>query len=150
MNSVQSIVEWHSSGKAAQELLPAVYEDLRKLAAHRMARLPPGETLQATALVHEAWIRLVNSGEQDWQNRAYCFAAASEAMRQVLVDNIRRKTRLKRGGGQQRVGLDEIELASAAADEKVLLIHEAVVYVSCFSSPLMMLQSTRYWSREQS
>ncbi len=126
MNSVQANVERRSHGKAAQELLPSVYEDLRKLAAQRMARLPPGQTLQATALVHEAWIRLVKSDEHDWQNRAYFFAAASEAMRQVLVDNIRRKTRLKRGGGQQRLGLEEIEWASAAADEKVLLIHEAL------------------------
>src|SRR5262245_33265021 len=112
--------------KTTQELLPSIYEDLRKLAAYRLARLAPGQTLQATALVHEAWLRLVNAKEQTWDNRAHLFAAAAEAMRQVLVDSIRRKTRVKRGGGLRRMDLDEVELAHKTADENVLLINEAL------------------------
>src|SRR5262249_6146045 len=112
--------------KTTQELLPSIYEDLRKLAAYRLARLAPGQTLQATALVHEAWLRLVNGKEQAWENRAHLFAAAAEAMRQVLVDTIRRKTRIKRGGGQKRMDVEELELAAETADEKVLLINEAL------------------------
>jgi RNA polymerase sigma factor (TIGR02999 family) len=112
--------------KTGQELLPSVYEDLRKLAARRMARLAPGQTLQATALVHEAWLRLGNPTEPNWENRAHLFAAAAEAMRQVLVDTIRRKSRLKRGGGQHRMNLEDMELAADNPDENVLRIHEAI------------------------
>jgi RNA polymerase sigma factor (TIGR02999 family) len=114
-----------TEAQTTQQLLPSIYEDLRKLAAYRLARLAPGQTLQATALVHEAWLRLVKAKQQTWENRAHLFAAAAEAMRQVLVDSIRRKTRVKRGGGQRRVDLDEADSA-AAADEVVLLINEAL------------------------
>jgi RNA polymerase sigma factor (TIGR02999 family) len=113
-------------GKAAEELLPLVYEELRKLAAHKLAGELPGQTLQATALVHEAWLRLVRSEEQTWENRGHFFAAAAEAMRRVLVENARRKARLKRGGGRERVELDQLELADTTPDEKVLLINEAL------------------------
>ncbi len=113
-------------GHAADELLPLVYDDLRKLAAHRLARLAPGQTLQATALVHEAWLRLVAEKQRTWENRAHFFAAAAEVMRRVLVDHVRRRTRLKRGGGQLRLDIDELEVACATPDEKVLLIHEAL------------------------
>jgi RNA polymerase sigma factor (TIGR02999 family) len=109
-------------GQAAQELLPLVYEELRKLAAAKMAQQPPGQTLQATALVHEAWLRLVRSEEQTWENRAHFFAAAAEAMRRILVENARRKARLKRGGGQQRLDVDEVQLAGTTPDENILLI----------------------------
>jgi RNA polymerase sigma factor (TIGR02999 family) len=115
-----------AEAKTTQELLPSIYEDLRKLAAYRFAHLAPGQTLQATALVHEAWLRLVNAKEPTWENRAHLFAAAAEAMRQVLVDAIRRKTRVKRGGGLRRVDFDELELAGETADDKVLLINEAL------------------------
>jgi len=96
--------------KAADELLPLVYEELRRLAARKMSHEPPGQTLQATALVHEAYIRLVGSEAQNWSGRTHFFTAAAEAMRRILIDNARRKKSQKRGGGEQR-----IDLAKAAA-----------------------------------
>ena len=128
MSDVTQILERveKGDGKAAEELLPLVYEELRKLAAARMAQEQSGQTLQATALVHEAWLRLVHSPDQSWENRAHFFSAAAEAMRRILVENARRKSRLKRGGGQERVGLEQLELAETTPDEKVLLINEAL------------------------
>ena len=113
-------------GRAADELLPQVYDDLRKLAAHRLAKLPPGQTLQPTALVHEAWLRMAAAEQRNWENRAHFFAAAAEVMRHVLVDYVRRRTRLKRGGGQLRLDIDELNLASTTPNQKVLLIDEAL------------------------
>lgn len=92
--------------KAADELLPLVYEELRLLAAQKMAQEPPGQTLQATALVHEAYIRLVGSEAQIWNSRGHFYVAAAEAMRRILIDNARRKKSLKRGGGHQRIEFD--------------------------------------------
>src|ERR1700756_4760350 len=92
--------------KAADQLLPIVYEELRKLAAARMANEVQGHTLQPTALVHEAWLRLVQAGDQTWQNRGHFFAAAAEAMRRILIDRARRKHALKRGAGAERIDLD--------------------------------------------
>jgi RNA polymerase sigma factor (TIGR02999 family) len=112
--------------QAAEELLPLVYEELRKLAAHKMAHEAPGQTLQPTALVHEAWLRLAGDGPQSWQGRGHFFAAAAEAMRRILVENARRKQRLRHGGGQQRVSLEEAEVAAAAEDDKLLQVHEAL------------------------
>jgi RNA polymerase sigma factor (TIGR02999 family) len=113
-------------GQAASELLPVVYEELRRLAAAKMAREPPGQTLQATALVHEAWLRLVAPGSQTWQNRAHFFGAAAEAMRRILVENARRKRQLKRGGQWERVELKESQLSGASVDDKILLVDEAL------------------------
>ena len=96
--------------KAADELLPLVYEELRRLAAQKMSHEPPGQTLQATALVHEAYIRLVGEDKQNWKNRRQFFLAASEAMRRILVDNARRKKRLKHGGEHHRSELNEATL----------------------------------------
>jgi RNA polymerase sigma factor (TIGR02999 family) len=112
--------------QASARLLPLVYDELRRMAAARMAVEAAGHTLQATALVHEAWLRLGGGENQLWQNRAHFFGAASEAMRRILIDNARRRARLKRGGEQQRVELDDLHLAEAAPDEKLLLIHEAL------------------------
>lgn len=112
--------------KAAEQLLPIVYEELRKLAAARMAREGAGHTLQPTALVHEAWLRLIGDGDRSWRNRAYFFSAAAEAMRRILIENARRKARLKHGGGQERVNLDDLNLADTTADEKVLLVNDAL------------------------
>src|SRR5215831_17874671 len=108
-------------GKPSEDLLPLVYDELRKLAAVRMANEQSGQTLQATALVHEAWLRLVADGDRTWQNRAHFFGAAAEAMRRILIENARRKSRLKHGGGQERVNLEDLELAETSPDEKVLL-----------------------------
>jgi RNA polymerase sigma factor (TIGR02999 family) len=116
----------HGDPKAAQELLPLVYEELRRLARARMAAQPPGQTLQATALVHEAWLRLAGSDRQQWEGRGHFFAAAAEAMRHILVDRARRKKRMKHGGGRPAASVDEIEIAATADDEKLLLVHEAL------------------------
>src|SRR6478736_9302588 len=112
--------------QASSDLLPLVYEELRQLAGARMSREAAGQTLQATALVHEAWLRLVHEGERNWQNRAHFFAAAAEAMRRILIESARRKSRLKRGGDQSRVDIEEVELATTTADDKMLLIDEAL------------------------
>ena len=112
--------------QASSDLLPLVYEELRHLAAARMARETAGQTLQPTALVHEAWMRLVGDGDRNWENRAHFFGAAAEAMRRILIENARRKSRLKRGGRQERVDINDIELAEATPDDKVLMIDEAL------------------------
>ena len=104
-----------------EELLPLVYEELRKIAAHKMAQEAPGQTLQPTALVHEAWLRLGADGQPPWRNRAHFFAAAAEAMRQILVERARRHTALKRGGGVRCLSLDEVEIPMAVADDEMLL-----------------------------
>ena len=108
MNDVTRILSDIERGdpKAAGELLPLVYDELRKLAAHRLGRESPGQTLQATALVHDAYIRLVGSANPGWDSRGHFFAAAAEAMRRILVNRARDKRRLKRGGGKRRVDLD--------------------------------------------
>jgi RNA polymerase sigma factor (TIGR02999 family) len=113
-------------GGAAAELLPLVYEELRRLAAWRMAQESASQTWQATALLHEAWLRLVGEGDRTWQNRAHFFGAAAEAMRRILVENARRKARLKRGGGWVRLDVADLDLAATAPDEKVLLMEEAL------------------------
>lgn len=109
-----------------EELIPLVYEELRRMAAARMAQESPGQTLQATALVHEAWMRLSSGGGAEWQNRAHFFGAAGEAMRRILVDKARRKQQLKRGGNPERVELDEAGLAVQFPDDKLLQVHEAL------------------------
>jgi RNA polymerase sigma factor (TIGR02999 family) len=114
--------------RAAGLLLPLVYDELRKLAARRMAGERPGHTLEATALVHESYLRLVGSQDaQDWNSRGHFFAAAAEAMRRILVENARRKGRLKRGGDQhQRVALSAVEPEAARLGDDVLALHEAL------------------------
>jgi RNA polymerase sigma factor (TIGR02999 family) len=109
-----------------EDLLPLVYDELRRLAGGRMAREQPGHTLQPTALVHEAWLRLAESGEARWQSRAHFFGAAGEAMRRILVDNARRKAQLKRGGNPERVELPASQIAAPGGDEKVLQVHEVL------------------------
>jgi len=93
--------------QAADELLPLVYEELRLLAAQKLSQERPGQTLQATALVHEAYLRLVGEEAQDWKSRSHFFRAAAEAMRRILIDNARRKSSLKHGGEHQKIDLDE-------------------------------------------
>ncbi len=112
--------------RTLEELLPLVYEELRQLAAARMAQEAAGHTLQPTALVHEAWMRLVSDGNRTWKNRAYFFGAAAEAMRRILIESARRKSRLKHGGGQERLDIEELELSETSPDEKVLLINDAL------------------------
>jgi RNA polymerase sigma factor (TIGR02999 family) len=112
--------------QAAGELLPLVYDELRKLAAAKLAQEPSGQTLQPTALVHEAWLRLVGTEARDWNSRGHFFGAAAEAMRRILVENARRKQRLKHGGGQRRVELTDLDLAQRTSDEQLLAVDEAL------------------------
>ncbi len=112
--------------RAGEELLPLVYEQLRKLAAARMANEAAGHTLQPTALVHEAWLRLSKDPDACWEDRGHFFAAAAEAMRRILVENARRKLALKRNAGRERVPLEELTVAATADDETVALINDAL------------------------
>lgn len=116
-----------SEAGAAEKLLPLVYAELRRLASARMANELSGQTLQPTALVHEAWLRLVSDGDRTWQNRAHFFGAAAEAMRRILIERARLKSRLKHGGGQARLNLEDLELAQTTPDDKILLVDEALV-----------------------
>ena len=111
---------------AAEELLPLVYDELRRLASWRLANEQPGQTLQATALVHEAYLRLVGEGDPQWNGRRHFFGAAAEAMRRILVESARRKKRLKRGGDLERVELDGLDLPAPMPDEDLLALDEAL------------------------
>lgn len=111
----------------AERLLPLVYEELRALASQKLAREAPGQTLQATALVHEAFLRISQGSDStSWRSRAHFFAAAAEAMRRILVDNARRKQALKRGGGGQRLSLEEVNIGFDSHAEEVLAIDDAL------------------------
>ncbi len=112
--------------QGAENLLPLVYEELRRVAAHRMAHQPAGNTLQATALVHEAFLKLVGNPDQTWEDRRHFFAAASEAMRHILVDRARRKAAVKHGGSQVRLNLDDVLVASETDDEHVIVVNDAL------------------------
>jgi RNA polymerase sigma factor (TIGR02999 family) len=116
----------HGDTKAADELLTLVYDELRRVAAHKMAGEAPGNTLQPTALVHEAWLHLGGNQQPTWQNRAHFFGAAAEAMRRILVDRAREKKALKRGGDLKRVDFDGIDLASPMPDDELLALDEAL------------------------
>lgn len=112
--------------QAARELLPLVYAELRSLAEARLRRTPPGQTLQATALVHEAYLRLVGDGESTWQNRGHFFFAAARAIQDILVENARRKGAQKRGGDRRRVDLEKLRVADEAPDEDLLALADAL------------------------
>jgi len=128
MSEITQVLEAVGRGEAqaSEDLLPLVYHALRQQAAVQMSREAAGQTLQPTALLHEAWLRVTGPGERKWQNRAHFFGAAAEAMRRILIENARRKSRLKRGGDQVRVDADQIELAATTPDEKMLLINDAL------------------------
>ena len=111
---------------AADQLLRLVYEELRRLAAHKMANEAAGQTLQPTALVHEAWLRLVGSQDQKWAGRAHFFGAAAEAMRRILIDRARRKRTARHGGNHQRVDLEEVDLAAPGDDDQLLAVNDAL------------------------
>ena len=127
-NDVTLLLEAVARGEAVagEKLLPLVYDELRGLAAARMASESAGHTLQPTALVHEAWLRLAGSGERRWQDRAHFFRVAAMAMRRILVDHARQKNRIKRGGNPVRVDLADIDLAVSSPDERVLLVDHAL------------------------
>ncbi len=128
MSDVTRILEAAQQGdpSAADQLLPLVYEELRRLAAHKMTNEAAGHTLQPTALVHEAWLRLVGNENQKWDGRAHFFGAAAEAMRRILIDRARRKRAVRHGGDQQRVDIQEVDLTSPSDDDQLLAVSDAL------------------------
>ena len=148
MSEVTRILQSIDQGdaKAAEELLPLVYEELRKLAAQKMAREQPGHTLQATALVHEAWLRLGADAQPGWQNRSHFFGAAAEAMRRILVERARRKHREKRGSGAEHLDVDELEIAAPLGnEEESLAIHEALDRLAAHDARKAEVVKLRYF-----
>jgi RNA polymerase sigma factor (TIGR02999 family) len=128
MGDVTQMLEAIERGerKAAVELLPLVYDELRRLAAQKLAVERPGQTLQATALVHEAWLRLVRRDDPGWGGQTHFFAAAAEAMRRILIENARHKQRIKHGGGLERVEFEEVEIACGMTPDELLVLDEAL------------------------
>jgi RNA polymerase sigma factor (TIGR02999 family) len=147
MSDATKILEAAQSGDpaAADQLLPLVYAELRRLAAVKMAEQPEGHTLQPTALVHEAYLRLIGGEDKQWQNSRHFLAAAAEAMRHILVDTARRKRRLKRGGDWQRLDLDHLELATDAQPEVLLEVHEALEEFSRYHAEKAELVKLRFF-----
>jgi RNA polymerase sigma factor (TIGR02999 family) len=147
VNEVTRILDAIRQGdsKAADELLPLVYDELRKLAAHKMAGEAPGHTLQPTALVHEAWLRLGGSGQPRWENRSHFFGAAAEAMRRILVDHARRKQSQKRGAGAAREELHDSVLVLAAPPDEMLAVDEALDDLAAKDPPAAELVKLRYF-----
>jgi RNA polymerase sigma factor (TIGR02999 family) len=132
---------------AAEQLLPLVYEELRQLAAQRLAQEKPGQTLQPTALVHEAYLRLVEGNRgQGWDSRGHFFAAAAEAMRRILINRARDKGRQKRGGGWQRIDLDHLTTADTASEEDVLALDEALQRLEGQNKPCADLVKLRFFT----
>ena len=145
MNEVTQLLEAIERGdaKSADELLPLVYEELRKLAASKMAREAPGQTLQPTALVHEAWLRLAGGA---FNGRAHFFGAAAEAMRRILIERARRKAARRHGGGQQRVDIDEIEIAAPAREDELLAVNDALDKFAALDAPKAELVKLRFFA----
>jgi RNA polymerase sigma factor (TIGR02999 family) len=125
VNRILTAIE-QGDALAADELLPIVYEELRRLAAQKMSKEQPGQTLQATALVHEAYIRLIGSDDRDWQGKTHFFAAAAEAMRRILIENARRKHRLKHGGVRQRIDLVNVDIVTEVPSKDIVALDEAL------------------------
>ena len=133
--------------RAADQLLPLVYEELRILAAQKLSQEPPGQTLQATALVHEAYLRLVGTEPQEWVSRGHFFKAAAEGMRRILIDNARRKKSLKRGGGRRPVDLDEsLAVDDAGQAEEMLMLDEALAKLAQHDPAKAHLVELRYFA----
>ena len=148
MSEVTSILEAIQQGdsNAAAQLLPLVYDELRKLAAQKLANELPGQTLQPTALVHEAWLRLGGKPDAKFANQAHFFAAAAEAMRRILVENARRKQRVKHGGGQQRVELDTLDVAITSDADHLLAVDEALDKLAAQDAPAADLIKLRFFA----
>src|SRR5688572_30203326 len=123
-----------------------VYDELKRLAASKLAEQPPGQTLQTTALVHEAYLRLIRDGERNWKNRRHFFAAAAQAMRHILVDRARSKAAVRRGSGQTRVHLDDVRIASATPDRQVLSVDEALAELAAIDAAAAELVTLRFFA----
>jgi RNA polymerase sigma factor (TIGR02999 family) len=132
--------------QSREELLPLVYTQLRKLAAQKMAREAPGQTLQATALVHEAWLRLGGDRQPAWENRTHFFAAAAEAMRRILIDRARRSKAVRHGAGARRVSLEFLDLAEEADEEQLLAVDEALERLAIHDAPKAELVKLRFFA----
>ena len=147
MGEVTRILEALGRGEtqAADELLPLVYQELRSLAAEKMARETPTQTLQPTALVHEAWLRLAGNETPHFTNHAHFFTAASEAMRRILIENARRKRTERHGAGQKPLDIGTIEIACPAKDEELLAVDEALERLALEDSPKADLVKLRYF-----
>jgi RNA polymerase sigma factor (TIGR02999 family) len=147
VNDVTRILQSIDNGdpSAANELLPLVYDELRKLAAARIAHESPGQTLQATALVHEAWLKLAGSERQQWRGRAHFFGAAAEAMRRILIDKARAKTAQKRGADPKREELHESRIELRAPSEEVLAIHDALDALAAQDATAASVVKLRYF-----
>ncbi|MEY2410609.1 MAG: hypothetical protein QOF48_3279 [Verrucomicrobiota bacterium] len=147
MSDVKQLLSALSAGepKAADQLLPLVYEELRKLAAAKMARERPGQTLQATALVHEAWLRLAGSDRQQWRGRSHFFGAAAEAMRRILIDKARQKVSLKRGAAQPLEELHESAIELTAPADEILAVHDALDALSAEDATAAEVVKLRYF-----
>lgn len=126
MSDITLLLDAISRGesRASEDLLPLIYDELRRLAAVRMAGEAAGQTLQPTALVHEAWLKLVNEGGRTWKNRAHFFRASAQAMRRILVDRARQKMSIKRGSGGEKIAIEEVDLPAATVDDRVLLVDQ--------------------------
>lgn len=131
--------------QAAEALLPLVYDELRRIAAHKMAQESPGHTLQPTALVHEAWLRMIGDGNEQFAGRAHFFAVAAEAMRRILVESARRKRALKRGAGAQREELDEAHIVQTAPSDEMLAVDEALNLLAAEDPTCADLVKLRYF-----
>ena len=144
---VTRILEAAQQGEphAAEQLLPLVYEELRKLAASKMAHERPDQTLQPTALVHEAWLRLVGNEEKKWNGRAHFFGAAAEAMRRILIENARRKAAARHGGGEARLDINQIEIATTAPDDELLAVSDALESLAAQEPQMAELVKLRYF-----
>jgi RNA polymerase sigma factor (TIGR02999 family) len=147
VSEVTRILEAAKGGdpQAAEQLLPLVYQELRRLAAHKLAHETPGHTLQPTALVHEAWLRLTGNPERLWSGRGHFFAAAAEAMRRILVDRARRKEARRHGGGQQRVDVEADDIAAPMDDSQVLALNEALDKLALRDATQAQLVKLRYF-----
>jgi len=140
------VLQSYEAGWAAsEELLPLVYKQLRELAAARMARELEGQTLQPTALVHEAWLRLQSGSSPGWQNRAHFFGAAAEAMRRILIERARRKLRLKRGSRAEHINIDDVDVAQTLPDERILLIDEALTRLHAVDPELARIVTLKFF-----
>jgi RNA polymerase sigma factor (TIGR02999 family) len=149
MSEVTRILEavGQNDQQAAAELLPLVYDELRKLAAQRLVQEKPGQTLQATALVHEAYLRLVGSDDgRDWNSRGHFFAAAAEAMRRILVEQARRKHRVRHGGGRRRLSLDQLDLADEQGANDFLDLDEALQRLAVENAAVAAVVRLRYFT----
>lgn len=134
------------TGRVAEELLPQIYDELRRLAAQKLSQERPGQTLQATALVHEAWLRLVRAEDRTWSDPQHFFCTAATAMRRILIENARRKARVRHGGGCARVNLDEAEIASPLPDEELLSLNDALDRLAELDAPAAELVNLRFFT----